>query len=173
MALTVLIFTEGLSKTCLCRGKGGPKILNICLSNIWMVPWCKRKLGQKPQAPRARSWQKSCQFWHFYDFNISYKKFIAWRYIQVGTLLLTDIILDYFSELTACAASNGLPSTSVGGPRLANKFTLIQNSWDQSVKLDSNPQFKVKLFWFRQWLLAWRRNLLFRLKSIVKFSVIV
>ena len=119
-----------------------------------MVPWCKRKLEQKPQAPRARSWQKSCQFWHFYDFNISYKKFIAWRYIQVGTLLLTDIILDYFSELTACAASSGLPSTSVG-PRLANKFRLIQNSWDQSVKLDSNPQFKVKLFWFWQWLLKY------------------
>ena len=137
-----------------------------------MVPWCKRKLGQKPQASRARSWQKSCQFWHFYDFNISYKKFIAWRYIQVGTLLLTDIILDYFSELTASTASSGLPSTSVR-PRIDNKFTLIQNSWDQSVKLDSNPQFKVKLFWFWQWLLAWRKkNLLFRLKSVVKFSVI-
>ena len=63
-----------------------------------------------------------------------------------GLLLLTDIILDYFSELTACAASSGLPSTSVGPRLAANKFTLIQNSWDQSVKLDINPQFKVKLF---------------------------
>ena len=77
-----------------------------------------KKEKAKPQAPcaLARSWQKSCQFWHFYDFNISYKKFIAWRYIQVGTLLLTDIILDYFSELTACAASSGLerPSFDLG-----------------------------------------------------------